>query len=134
MKRKARVTWKLMISFLMFIGLLGTAIWLLQALPAQAAPNLKPVTAVSANVSASSVTLAGDLQNELGCSVNWQPECTATHLNNAGYGVWRGSFPVPNGDWNYKMALNDSWTDSYPGGNKAISVTIAPTETVFYFF
>ena len=48
MKRKVQVTWKLLTSFLLFAGLLGAAMWLLLALPAQAAPTPKSATAVSA--------------------------------------------------------------------------------------
>ncbi|MCK5429197.1 MAG: hypothetical protein KAI94_06985, partial [Anaerolineales bacterium] len=36
-----------------------------------------------------SVTLVGDLQDELGCPGDWQPECADTHLTEQGYGVWR---------------------------------------------
>ena len=47
----------------------------------------------------SSVTIAGDLQNELGCPGDWQPDCAATHLaaTPADPGVFTGSFTVPSG-------------------------------------
>ena len=38
-------------------------------------------TATSATAAASSVALVGDLQSELGCSADWQPECAATELS-----------------------------------------------------
>jgi hypothetical protein len=57
-----------------------------------------------------SVTLVGDLQSELGCTGgDWDPTCADTHLVEQGYGVWRGEFAVPAGNWQYKMALNDAW-------------------------
>ena len=66
-----------------------------------------------------SVTIAGSLQSELGCSGDWQPECAMTHL---GYDpsddVWQGTFAVPAGNWEYKAALNNSWTENY--GAKAV--------------
>src|SRR5215213_1592012 len=38
----------------------------------------------------SAVTVAGSLQSELGCSGDWQPECTATQLAfDAEDGVWQ---------------------------------------------
>ena len=41
--------------------------------------------------SPTSVTIAGDLQIELGCAGDWQPECASTHLAEAGNGVWRAN-------------------------------------------
>src|SRR5690242_18996583 len=59
-----------------------------------------------------SVTIAGSLQQELGCPGDWQPECAATHLTyDAGDGVWHGFFTVPAGNWDYKAPLNDGWDE-----------------------
>jgi glycosidase len=61
-----------------------------------------------------SVTIAGDLQSELGCPGDWDPACAATHLTyDAGDDVWQGTWTVPTGNWQYKAALNDSWTENY---------------------
>jgi hypothetical protein len=61
-----------------------------------------------------SVTVAGDLQSELGCSGDWQPDCSATHLSyDANDDVWQGTWTVPTGSYEYKAALNDSWTENY---------------------
>lgn len=84
----------------------------------------------------SSVTVAGSLQDELGCPGDWQPECAATHL---GYDVdddvWQGIFTLPAGSWEYKAALNDAWDESYgtsDGGNIALE-TVADTDVKFYY-
>src|SRR5438132_6368381 len=62
----------------------------------------------------SSVTIAGDLQSELGCSGDWQPDCANTHLTyDANDDVWQGTFNVPAGNWHYKAALNNSWDENY---------------------
>ena len=63
-----------------------------------------------------SVTLVGSLQSELGCPGDWQPECPATVLQPAGGGVYRGTFEVPAGDHEYKVALNGSWNENYGAG------------------
>ncbi|CAA9504525.1 MAG: GH13_13 / GH13_37 / GH13_32 / GH13 / GH13_ 14 / GH13_11 [uncultured Solirubrobacteraceae bacterium] len=65
-----------------------------------------------------SVTLVGALQSELGCPGDWQPPCAATALQPvAGQpGVFRGTFDVPAGSWEYKVALNGSWDENYGGG------------------
>jgi len=60
------------------------------------------------------VTIAGDLQSELGCSGDWQPDCTATHLTyDANDTVWQASFAPPAGNYEYKAPLNDSWDVNY---------------------
>src|SRR5689334_24925138 len=69
-----------------------------------------------------SVTVAGDLQSEAGCGGDWDPTCAATHLTyDATDDVWQGTFNLPAGNYQYKAALNDSWTENYglnaaPGG------------------
>ena len=77
------------------------------------------------------LTLVGSLQSELGCPGDWQPECDATHLQPvAGEpGVFRGTFTVPAGAFEYKVAINESFDENYgaggaPGGaNIPISAT-----------
>jgi glycosidase/fibronectin type 3 domain-containing protein len=60
------------------------------------------------------VTIVGDLQSELGCPGDWQPDCAATHLGYDGNDdVWQGIFSVPVGAWQYKAALNNSWDENY---------------------
>ena len=64
------------------------------------------------------VTLVGSLQSELGCPGDWQPECDATHLQPvAGEpGVFRGTFTVPAGAFEYKAAINESFDENYGAG------------------
>lgn len=64
------------------------------------------------------VTLVGSLQSELGCPGDWQPECDATHLQPvAGEpGVFRGTFTVPAGSFEYKAAINESFAENYGAG------------------
>ena len=65
----------------------------------------------------SSVTIAGSLQSELGCTGDWDPGCAATHLDyDAGDDVWQRTFPAPAGNWEYKAPLNDSWDENYGAG------------------
>lgn len=61
-----------------------------------------------------SVTVAGSLQSELGCSGDWMPDCATTHLAfDTQDDVWQGTFTVPAGDYEYKAPLNDSWSENY---------------------
>ncbi len=76
-----------------------------------------------------SVTVAGTIQSELGCPDDWQPECVATNLTKNGT-VWSGTFTIPAGSWQYKMAINGSWTENYGAGGNAggDNITFAITE------
>ncbi|MGI9646750.1 MAG: hypothetical protein ACR2O6_15700, partial [Ilumatobacteraceae bacterium] len=86
-----------------------------------------------------SVAIAGDLQSELGCPGDWQPECPSTELGlDADDGVWQATYNVPAGSWQYKAPLNDSWTENYGAGGVAdgpnIGLTLgAATDVKFYY-
>src|SRR5918992_4589907 len=87
---------------------LGVVAFLAAVAPAQANHTPSPTT----------VTLVGSLQSELGCPGDWQPECPATVLQPAGGGVYRGTFEVPAGNHEYKVALNGSWDENYGAGGQ----------------
>ena len=75
------------------------------------------------------MTLVGSLQSELGCPGDWQPECAATHLQPvAGQPeLFRATFTVPAGSYEYKVALNDSWDENYGAGGAAGGANIPLT-------
>lgn len=85
------------------------------------------------------VTVAGSLQDELGCPGDWQPECTNTYLTyDAADGVWQAVFDVPAGSWEYKAALNNGWDENYganaqPGGAN-IGLNVAAGTAVKFFY
>ncbi|HSE43505.1 MAG TPA: alpha-amylase, partial [Acidobacteriota bacterium] len=86
-----------------------------------------------------SVTVAGSLQSELGCSEDWQPECSNTHLLfDTDDDVWQDTFNVPAGNWEYKAPLNDSWTENYGqnatlnGPNIPLNLA-SPSSVKFYY-
>jgi glycosidase len=85
------------------------------------------------------VTIAGSLQSELGCPGDWMPDCALTHLMfDAGDAVWQASFDLPAGSFEYKAALDDSWTENYGLGavrdGPNIPLTLdAPATVRFYF-
>ncbi|HYY59597.1 MAG TPA: pullulanase-type alpha-1,6-glucosidase, partial [Pyrinomonadaceae bacterium] len=87
----------------------------------------------------SSVTIAGSLQSELGCSGDWQPECAATHLSfDSSDGVWQGTFNIPAGSWEYKAPLNNSWDENYganatrDGANIGLNLSSASSVKFYY--
>ncbi len=86
-------------------------------LPASAVGPFGPRPASAADPS--TVTIAGSLQSELGCAGDWDPACPETELTyDAADDVWQHSFAVPEGTWEYKAALNDSWDLNYGAGAK----------------
>ncbi len=119
------------------VALVGSVLLLAGLVPAA---TVVPVLA-SHTTAPASVTIAGSLQGELGCPDDWQPDCAATHLTyDATDTVWQGTFPVPSAaaPYEYKAALNDSWTENYGvnatsnGGN--ISLTVGDANaTKFYY-
>ena len=86
-----------------------------------AAKDVTVTVSPPAPVGATNVTIAGSLQDELGCPGDWQPECAATHLAfDAADDVWQGTFDLPVGSFEYKAALDDSWDENY-GANAAFN-------------
>jgi alpha-amylase len=81
---------------------------------------VRTVTRTAPQPLVNSVTLAGSLQSEIGCAADWDPACTASHLTfNANSGLWEGTFQVPSGDYEYKVAINNSWDVNYGAGGAA---------------
>jgi hypothetical protein len=81
-----------------------------------------PVTVTTAEPAPAvdSVTVAGALQSELGCPADWQPECAATHLAfDPSDGRWHGTFTLPAGSYEWKVAIDDSWDVNYGSGGAA---------------
>ncbi len=94
--------------------------------------------AAASTPSPGSVTIAGDLQSEVGCAGDWDPGCAATHLAyDAIDDVWQRTFSVPSGVYSYKAALNDAWDENYglnasPGG-MSIPLSTDAGSVKFYY-
>ncbi|MBL4827071.1 MAG: pullulanase-type alpha-1,6-glucosidase [Spongiibacteraceae bacterium] len=112
-----------LLSFLFSISIAG--------LPALLSPSLQAAP--------SSVTLVGSVQNELGCDSDWQPDCISTQLiDDEDDGIWKATFTVPTGDWDYKVLIDQSWNENYGanatagGANISLSVDSETTVTFYY--
>ena len=67
---------------------------------ALAAAGLVLLPAATATPDPTSVTIAGSLQSEAGCSGDWDPACATTHLTyDAADGVWQGTFSLTAGSY-----------------------------------
>ena len=72
------------------------------------------------------VTLGGSFQSELGCPGDWQPDCISTRLAfDAEDEVWQEVFNIPAGNWEYKAALDQSWTENYGANAQASGLNIS---------
>ena len=104
-------------------------------------PVTSPVTRVTVAAPApdvDSVTVAGSLQDEIGCPADWQPDCDASHLAfDTGDGLWHGTFEIDAGSYEWKVAIDDSWDLNYGaggaagGGNLALEVPEGGARYVF---
>ncbi|KRB36732.1 pullulanase-type alpha-1,6-glucosidase [Microbacterium sp. Root180] len=95
------------------------------------------IAVAPASAAERTVALVGSLQSELGCPGDWQPDCNATDLAQTGTaGVYAAEFDVPAGSYEYKVALDDAWTESYGlnGGGDNIPLTIAGPATLRFVF
>ena len=78
---------------------------------------LVPFSALPAHAAQRTVTLVGSLQSELGCAKDWDETCTATDLAQvAGTTTYAKTVNVPAGTYEYKVAIDHSWDESYGAG------------------
>lgn len=91
----------------LFILLLG--VWVMTAVPGRAQtddPSTIPFP--------QSVTIAGTIQPQLGCSGEWNTTCPESQLRyDAEDDLWIATFDLAAGEYEYKAALNGSWADNY---------------------
>jgi len=95
---------------------------------------IRTVTRTAPTPLVKSVTVAGSLQSEIGCSEDWLPDCAASHLTftATNSGVWEGTFEIPAGNYEYKVAIDDSWAVNYGAGGArdGANITLSlPTTT-----
>jgi len=98
------------------------------------------------------VTVPGDHGSEMGCAADWQPTCAAAQLTKQADGRWSGTFSLPAGTYQYKVAVgaayheaqgaeNGGWHESYgedgvknsPTGNITYTVTDPDRPVTFWY-
>jgi pullulanase-type alpha-1,6-glucosidase len=96
-------------------------------------PGGGPVTQPSA------VSVPGNLNPAMGCSGEWQPDCDEAQLTlDAKDDVWKGSYSLPAGGYEYKVAIDKSWAENYGAGavrdGSNIPLALADdTDVTFYY-
>ncbi len=84
------------------------------------------------------VNVPGSWQAEAGCPDDWLPECATTALTDNGDGTYSGTFEIPAGEYEAKVALDGNWTLNYgvdgefDGANYAFSVAADGPVTFTY--
>jgi len=90
------------------------------------------------------VVLVGDLQKGLGNSENWDPKAEITKMIDNGGGYYSFTATLPPGTYEYKVALNGGWDESYgfgsytnpsgvdSGGNIKLTLPEAREVTFYY--
>ena len=77
------------------------------------------------------VNVPGSYQTEVGCEYDWDPACAVTALTEGEGGLYSGTFLIPAGNWECKVALDGSWTINYGVGGAQNGANIpftVPTE------
>ncbi len=99
--------------------------------PGSPAVTSAPVTVTTAEPSPAvrSVTVAGDLQSEMSCPTDWDPACAESHLTfDTTDGQWHGTWSLPEGGYEWKVAIDDGWTVSYGANGGGDNIPLAVPE------
>lgn len=85
------------------------------------------------------VVIPGTIQSVLGCPGDWQPDCENSALEfDENDQLWKGSFDLPAGEYEYKVAIGGSWDVNFglnaqPGGPN-IPLVVEEFGNVNFFF
>lgn len=97
------------------------------------------IRALIANPLTGMVNVPGSYQAQAGCPGDWQPECLASQLTKGDDGLFRsGPFNLKAGEYEFKVALDGSWTTNY-GSDGAqdgpnYKVTLAADGTIEFVY
>ncbi len=75
------------------------------------------------------VTVPGSHNAAMGCPADWQPGCEAARLSSTNGIVYAGTFEIPPGSYEYKVAVGGTWDENYGAGGAAGGANIAYTVT-----
>ena len=85
-----------------------------QDVPTAMKEGADKIRTLIANPLTGMINVPGSYQAAAGCTGDWQPECSVTALTMGDDGkYYSGPFTLPAGDYEYKVALDGSWTTNY---------------------
>jgi len=83
------------------------------------------------------VSAPGSFNSELGCTGDWQPDCAAIVLPERTDGTYAGTFTLPAGSYEFKVAIGGTWDENWGAGGVAGGPNIVFTTTggavTFYY-
>ncbi|TDE97574.1 pullulanase-type alpha-1,6-glucosidase [Occultella glacieicola] len=71
---------------------------------------------VETDPGAATVTIPGTHNTAMGCASDWSPDCEAAALTLGEHGLYTGTFDLPAGAYEYKVAIGGSWAENYGVG------------------
>ena len=82
------------------------------------------------------VNVPGSYQTKVGCASDWMPYCAQTALTLGEDGKYTGTFTIPAGDYECKVALDGGWATSYGVGdaNENYKFTVTADGDVTFIF
>ena len=85
------------------------------------------ISALTAGQQPAAVSVAGSLNAELGCAGDWMPDCSQAQLTlDPSDGIWKLVIPdLAAGSYEFKAAINGSWSENYGLGGAANGSNIA---------
>jgi arabinogalactan oligomer / maltooligosaccharide transport system substrate-binding protein len=85
-----------------------------QDVPTAMQEGADKIRALIANPLTGMVNVPGSYQAQAGCPGDWQPECDVTKMTLGEDGKWHsGPFTLTAGDYEFKVALDGTWTTNY---------------------
>ena len=85
------------------------------------------------------VNIPGTIQPFIGCDGEWAPDCEASFLTYVeAYDIWEGTFDIPAGSYEYKVAINGTWDENYGGfadpGGANISLNVIEDTSITFVY
>ena len=100
--------------------------------------GVQPQADPDAPIDGLEVTIPGDHNTEMGCISDWQPDCEQALLaQDPVSGLYTGTFDIPAGTWQYKIAIGGTWDENYgadavAGGDNIYYTTDGGPVTFYY--
>ncbi|GJF31474.1 type I pullulanase [Kitasatospora sp. NE20-6] len=74
------------------------------------------LAAPTAAAAPAAISLPATFDSEVGCSVDWQPACPQAQLSQRADGRWAATLNLPAGSFEYKIAVDNAWSENYGVG------------------
>ncbi|MBC7292403.1 MAG: pullulanase-type alpha-1,6-glucosidase [Actinotalea sp.] len=73
------------------------------------------------------ISVPGNHNSEMGCGGDWQPACAEAQLTLGSNGLWSGTYDLPAGSYEFKVAANESWAINFGSNGQQDGPNLAYT-------